>query len=285
MLYEENEDYVSDAELDRLRFSRMSLEAQLQLAKSSVEQASANLNTSQANLDYTEIKAPCDGKVIDRKIDPGQTLAAQFQTPELFVLGVDMDEEMYVYASVDEADIGEIRRAQQTNQPVFFRVDAYPDELFTASIKEIRLSSTEMQSVVTYPVVVRAANPEMKLLPGMTANLTFQVDERQDVVRVPWAALRFFPKPELVRAEDQHLLESREADDESSVNAASSTEAPSVQDIFSARREQRRHVWVQEGLKLRAVEVTLGISDYRFAELLSGNLKPGDNVVVGVKSP
>ena len=101
----------------------------MELAQSSVAQASANLDNSMANLAYTEIKAPCDGKVIDRKIDPGQTLAAQFQTPELFVLGVDMDKEMYVYASVDEADIGEIRRAQETEQPVYFRVDAYPDEL------------------------------------------------------------------------------------------------------------------------------------------------------------
>jgi HlyD family secretion protein len=282
-LYEEDADFVSDAELDQLRFNRMSLEAQLELARSSVEQAAANLENSRASLNYTQIKAPIDGKVIDRKIDPGQTLAAQFQTPELFVLGVDMDKEMYIYASVDEADIGRIRQAQEAGQPVFFRVDAYPDQLFTGQIKEIRLSSTETQSVVTYPVVVTAANPDLKLLPGMTAYLTFQIEQRDDVVRVPWAALRFFPRPEMVRPEDRDLVESREDEDATS-NAAVSTQEPSVQEAFSARMNQRRHVWVQDGQKLRAVEVSLGVSDYRYTELLSGSLNPGDRVVIGVKS-
>jgi HlyD family secretion protein len=261
----------------------MSLEAQLELAKSSVEQASANLENSLASLDYTEIKAPVDGIVIDRKIDPGQTLAAQFQTPELFVLGVDMDKEMYIYASVDEADIGKIRQAQEAKQPVYFRVDAYPDELFTGQIKEIRLSSTETQSVVTYPVVVTAANPDLKLLPGMTAYLTFQIEKRDDVVRVPWSALRFFPTREMVREQDQQLLENRQQEDESESTALSNEEPP-VQEKFTARMNQRRHVWVQDGPKLRAVEVTLGISDYRYAELLSGDLQPGAKLVVGVKS-
>jgi HlyD family secretion protein len=283
-LFEEDEDFVSDAELDRLKFNRMSFEAQLELAKSSVEQTSANLDNSLANLNYTEIKAPSDGTVIDRKIDPGQTLASQFQTPELFILGVDMEEEMYVYASVDEADIGEIRRAQEMDQPAYFRVDAYPEELFQGRIREIRLSSTETQSVVTYPVVVTAANPSLKLLPGMTANLTFQIEERPDVVRVPWSALRYLPGKELVRDEDQHLLTGGQ-DNEMSVNAASSTEEPSVQEMVTARRQRRRHVWVQAGQKLRAVEVTLGISDYRFAQLLTGDLNVGDRVVVGLKRP
>jgi HlyD family secretion protein len=283
-LYEEDEDFVSDAELDRLKFNRMSLEAQLELAESAVEQASANLDNSLANLNYTEIKAPVDGTVIDRKIDPGQTLASQFQTPELFVLGVDMEKEMYIYASVDEADIGEIRRAKEADQPVYFRVDAYPEELFQGRIKEIRLSSTEAQSVVTYPVVVTAENADLKLLPGMTAYLTFQIEERKDVVRVPWSAIRYPPDKELVREEDQNLLTGRQ-DEQLTVNTASSTEEPSVQEMVTARKQQRRHVWIQAGQKLRAIEVTLGISDYRFAELLTSDLNVGDKVVVGLATP
>ena len=185
----------------------MSLEAQLLISQASVKQAEANLQNSTANLDYTEIKATQDGRVIDRKIDPGQTLAASFQTPEMFVLGVDMEKEMHIYASVDEADIGLIRQAQAEEQPVWFRVDAYPDELFEGRIKEIRMSSTEVQNVVTYPVVVTAPNPDLKLLPGMTANLTFQIEEKKDVILIPWSAVRFFPKPEMVREEDRKLLE------------------------------------------------------------------------------
>jgi HlyD family secretion protein len=283
-LFEQDDDFVSDAELDRLRFSRMAIEAQLSLAQSSVKQAQANLLNSQANLDYTQIRAPVDGLLIDKKIDPGQTLAAQFQTPELFVLGVAMRDEMYVYASVDEADIGQIRKAQAAEQPVYFRVDAYRDELFTGRIKEIRLSATETQNVVTYPVVVTAANPELKLLPGMTANLTFQVDQRQDVLRVPWAALRFFPRPEMVRDQDRTLIEGDRSENQQDESNVGSAESPTVQDLVSARREQKRHVWVKDGDKLRAVEVVLGISDYQYAELLQGDLQPGQQVVVGTQT-
>src|SRR5262249_35270251 len=153
-----------------------------------------------------EIRAPVDGVVIDRKIDPGQTLAAQFQTPELFIIAPDMKKEMYVMASVDEADIGLIRRAQESNQPVHFTVDAYPDDLFEGKIGQVRMNSTTTQNVVTYPVVVTAPNPDMKLMPGLTANISFQISEKKDTIRIPNAALRFYPKPEQVRPEDRLLL-------------------------------------------------------------------------------
>ena len=227
MLLEENSDYISQAELDRLTFNRQSLEAQLDLAKASVKQAKSNLKRSETELNYTRIKAPEDGMIIDRKIDPGQTLASSFQTPELFELGIDMREEMHVYALVDEADIGLIRDANSNGQPARFRVDAYRDELFTGTIKEIRMSSSETQNVVTYPVVVAAANPELKLMPGMTANITFQIEEKEEVMRIPWAALRFYPKPEYVREEDRDLLEGRnddEEDEDLSLDDASASE-------------------------------------------------------------
>ncbi len=281
-LFEQNEDFISDAELDRLKFNRMSLEAQLAISEASVKQAAANLQNSVANLDYTEIKATDDGIVIDRKIEPGQTLAAQFQTPELFILGVDMDKEMYVYASVDEADIGLIRKAQEDEEPVYFRVDAYPDELFEGRIKEIRMSSTELQNVVTYPVVVTAPNPELKLLPGMTANLTFQIEEKEDVIMIPWSAVRFFPKPEMVREADRKLLEGGPKETSSS-SSQITEEVTAEQRVEASRKRMRRHVWLLEGDKLQAREVLLGINDYQHAEMVEGTVEPGQKLVTDVQ--
>ncbi|HID78079.1 MAG TPA: efflux RND transporter periplasmic adaptor subunit, partial [Planctomycetaceae bacterium] len=192
-LWKKNPDYISEAELDQVRFNRRSLGAQLRVAQAAVEQARGNLNNSQANLDYTKITSPVDGIVIERKIDPGQTLAAQFQTPELFVIAEQMDQWMYVYASVDEADIGLIRRAADRNEKVEFTVDAYPDDLFEGSIHQVRINPTETQNVVTYPVVVKAPNRDRKLLPGMTANLSFHIETRKNVLKIPNAALRFYP--------------------------------------------------------------------------------------------
>ncbi len=286
-LFEEDEDFISDAEMDRLRFNRKSLEAQLTVAEASVKQATANLMTSTAQQEYTRITAPCDGMVIDRKIDPGQTLAAQFQTPELFVLGVGMREEMYIYASVDESEIGMIREAQSQDQPVEFRVDAYPGELFEGTIREIRLSSTELQNVVTYPVVVTAENPDLKLLPGMTAYLTFQIEQHDEILKIPWSAVRFFPKLEHVRQEDRHLLkggeEERKEKEEDDQNV-SSDDISAGERVEASRNRLRRHVWVRDGEQLRAVEIRLGINDYRYVEVVEGDLEPDQELVVRLKA-
>ena len=177
------------------------------ISQATVDQAKASLETSLANLNYAEIRSPVDGIVINRKIDPGQTVAAQFQTPELFIVAPDMRKEMHVHASVDEADIGLIKQAQKKKYPVTFTVDAYPDKLFSGTILEIRLNSTTEQNVVTYPVVVSTPNPNLDLLPGMTASLSFQVDQQEDVVKIPNAALRFYPVAKQVRPEDVPILE------------------------------------------------------------------------------
>ena len=202
-LREINEEYLADTTMDQYKFNRISLEAQLEIAKASVQQAEANLSNSEINLGYTEITSPCDGIVIDRKIDEGQTLAAQFTTPELFVVAPDMDKEMYIYASVDEADIGYIRDAEHHKQPVEFTVEAYQEDLFKGTVYQIRMNPTTVQNVVTYPVVIKAPNADLKLMPGMTANISFKVEERKDIVRIPNAALRFYPKSMQVRPEDK----------------------------------------------------------------------------------
>lgn len=276
-----NEEYISDFELDQYIFNKKSLEAQLKLAEASVEQAKASLENSEANLSFTEITSPIDGVVIDRKIDPGQSLASAFQTPELFVVAPDLRREVHIFASVDEADIGLIIAAKERDEPVKFTVDAYPDELFEGHIAEVRYSSTELQSVVTYPVVVSTANPDLRLLPGMTATLSFQIEERVDVLRIPNAALRFYPKSENVHPDDQELLKGV-TDASGSNEDDQSGELSAEQKAEAGRNRRTRHVWVVDGDKLRAVEVVTGISDNRYSELVSGDLKAGQKLVTGL---
>jgi HlyD family secretion protein len=284
-LRKSNKDFVSDTEWDQFRFNRRSMYAQLNLAVAAVKQAKASLDYSKANLDYCEIKSPVTGVVIDRKIDKGQTLAAQFQTPELFIIA-NIKDEIYVIATVDEADIGLIRQAQKTEQPVHFTVDAFPDDLFTGTIKEVRMNSTTTQNVVTYPVVVSVKpNPDMKLMPGMTANISFQVSERPSALRVPNVALRFFPKPEQVREEDRKLIEGEKSPVDADKERKQEAEpTPSAREKAAANRKRtHRHVWVQEGEFLRAIEVTTGINDNKYTEIASGDLAPGTKVVTGLK--
>lgn len=277
----ENQDFISDTEMDQFKFKRMSLEALLTVAETSIDQARANLDMSEANLNYTRIVAPVDGVIIDRKVDPGQTVAASYQTPELFTVAPDMRKEMRVFASVDEADIGQIREAQVGGQPVRFTVDAYPDDLFDGKIFQIRKNSTTTQNVVTYPVVVSAPNSDLKLLPGMTASISFQVGEVRNVARIPNAALRFYPQREQVRLEDRPLLENAapvqgESDERTEASRSAEEKAE------SRRQRNRRHVWVVDGDFLKAIEVVTGLSDSKYTELISGEIKEGDKLVTGI---
>ena len=324
-LRKESADYISQAEVDRFHFARLSLEAQLDVAKAGILQAEATLENSEANLGYTRILSPVDGIIIDRKIDAGQTVASGFQTPEMFTIAPRMREKMLIFASVDEADIGLIRAAQAEKRPVRFTVYAYPDDKFIGEIEQIRFSSAAEQNVVTYPVVVACPNPDLKLLPGMTADLSFLVEVRDDVVRVPNAALRYLPDAERVRSEDRWLItgkkddaaEDRAAEGGSVADESVSGEAGSVVDPFAGgatapigeddgvppltseaadagldaetaddaleRDAETKHVWVTEGQLLRAVEVRLGITDGKFTELLEGDVRPGDELVTGIK--
>ena len=280
-LQKENEDFISDQELDQLKFNRVALEAALEVANASIDQAQANLDNSLANLGYTEIRSPVSGMIIDRKIDPGQTLAAQFQTPELFVVAPNMREKMHIYASVDEADIGLIRSAQETGRPVHFTVDAYRDDLFEGMVEEIRFSSTELQNVVTYPVIVAAPNPDLKLLPGMTASISFRVDESEDVIRIPNAALRFYPDIKHVRKEDRKLLEGKNWEQEADQDDDAAMSA--IEKAAARKKRNRRHVWVVDGEFLKAIEVETGLSDSKYSELVSGEVKEGRKLVTGIE--
>src|SRR6056297_2147636 len=281
-----NQDFMSDREMDALVFEVKSLQAQRKLAKASILQSQASLETSRANLNYCEVTAPVDGVVIDRKINPGQTLAAQFQTPELFVIAPDLREKVHVFASVDEADIGLIQMAKAANRPVTFTVDAHPKEVFNGKIEQIRVSSTATQNVVTYPVVIAASNSDLKLLPGMTASITFEVDSTEDVPKIPNAALRFFPDDvKLVRKSDRHLIDgsawknksATEAEDEENANRTAGEKAE------AQKKKNQRHVWVVDGDRLKAVSVTTGLTENRFTELAAGELDVGAALVTGRK--
>jgi HlyD family secretion protein len=274
-----NKDYLSDTEMDQYKFTTLTTEAQRKLALANITQAEANLKNSEANLGYTEIVSPVDGIVIERKVDPGQTVAASFQTPELFVVAPDMDKHMHVYASVDEADIGLITDAQKKGRLVKFTVDAYPGVLFEGAIHQIRRNSTTTQNVVTYPVLIEAGNAELKLMPGMTANISFQIDAKDDVLRLPVAALRFVPTPEEVVPSDRHYVETLAGKEDEGTRRSAPEKAE------QARNRQRRVVWVREGLLLRAVTVTLGLIESQFAEIASGDLSEGQAVVTGAESP
>ena len=277
---------ISDSDYDLAKANYETAEANVAVCKATIEQSTAALELAKINLEYTVIRSPVDGVIIDRKVDAGQTVASQFQTPELFKVAPDMEKRMFVFASVDEADIGLIRAAKERQQPVMFTVDAYPNDLFQGKVYQVRLNPTTTQNVVTYPVVVEAANADLKLLPGMTASLSFQIDKHEKVLRVPNAALRFYPKPLQVRPEDRALLEGDdEAPSDGNDSNAADVQRSAMEKAEAWQKRSRRHVWIVEDDFLKAVEIVIGLSDSKSSEVVSGSLTVGQNVVTGVVTP
>ena len=186
---------IAASDLDTARTTARQAEAALKSARAQVAQARAAVNQSRVNLGHATITAPVDGIVVSRNVDVGQTVAASMQAPTLFVLAEDLAR-MQVNASVDESDIGQIQPGQQ----VTFQVDAYPDQVFTGSVRQVRLDPVVEQNVVSYVTVIDVPNPELKLKPGMTANVSVEIARADDALRVPNAALRFRPDPEVLQA-------------------------------------------------------------------------------------
>lgn len=233
--------YASRQEFDRAVAAREQAEAAVRLAQ-------AQVSRDQTNLNLAVIRSPVSGTVIDRQVDVGQTVAASFQTPTLFKIGKDLTR-MQIDTTVAEADIGLIKLGQE----VEFLVDAFPDETFNGRVEQIRLNAKTEQNVVTYNVVVSVANPELKMLPGMTANIKVKVQTREDVLMVPAAALRFRPQP-------------KANEDNGGGGKGKKEGGPAVYKLVN-------------GEPVR-VAVKIGISDQKFTELLSGDLKPGEELVV-----
>lgn len=228
---------ISISELDLARANRDQAAARVGSAQAGVKQRAAGLADAQLDLDNSVIRSPVDGVVLLRSVEPGQTVAASLQTPVLFRIAEDLTR-MQIDLSIDESDVGQIREGM----PVSFTVDAFPDRRFSGAVHQVRLAATTLQNVVTFPVVVEVANPELLLLPGMTANAEIEVARRSDVLRVPNAALRF--KPDGMEA--PQAAGGGWADDiggiaqELDLSAAQQTELDRVLTAMRERAEQRR---------------------------------------------
>lgn len=257
------QEYVSRQELEQAVQARRSTAAQL-------AQARAAADKDQVNLRYTTIRSPVSGVVVDRVVDLGQTVAASLQTPTLIKIAQDLSE-MRIDSSFAEADIGKIR----PGQPVRFTVDAFPERSFQGQVQQIRLNPTTQQNVVTYNVRVSLSNPEHILLPGMTAYVSIAVASRQNVLLVANAALRFKPP-----ADDTGDGERPPAGDKRPAKGPGERTGKD-KDKGSEPAGSSGTVHLLEHGALKAVSVQLGITDNRNTEVLGGELKAGDRVVVG----
>jgi HlyD family secretion protein len=292
---------TAQAELDAAR-------AAYETAQAQITQASAALRQAETNLGYAKIVSPIDGVVVDRQYDVGQTVAASFQAPTLFSIAQDL-EKMQVQADVDQSDIGRV----QVGQPVRFSVDAYPDEEFRGRIAQMRLNATINQNVVSYPVIIEVPNPGERLRPKMTANVTIDVAQVRDVLRVPNAALRFRPAD----AKDEKPAQTassggaRGGNTETTSSSAGGNNAGGGDNTGRAaaqmgqrggrgaagaagafgrgmgsggpRPKKMQTVYILgDDKKPKAVQIRTGISDGRYTEVVEGALKIGDNVIVGL---
>ncbi|MFZ3137502.1 MAG: efflux RND transporter periplasmic adaptor subunit [Thermodesulfovibrionales bacterium] len=232
---------IARSDQDTAETNYETAKASVNAAKSQIAQTGAALEFSETNLRYTKILSPVDGVVISRNVDVGQTVAASFQTPTLFTIAQDLTK-MQIDTNVDEADIGKITVGQE----VEFTVDAYPDHVFKGKVWQVRNAPITVQNVVTYDVVIQVDNPELKLKPGMTANVSIIISTKKDVLKIPNAALRFKPS-------EKGLV-------------ISEKKGPGV--------------WILAMDKPKRIPVSLGISDGNYTELVSGEIKEGEELIV-----
>jgi HlyD family secretion protein len=242
--------FQSQANVDTATAALARAEAALKSAQAQVQQAEATLKVDETNLTKAEIRAPIAGVVISRKIEPGQTVAATFQTPILFTLAEDLAR-MELLLDVDEADIGAVREGQEAS----FIVDAYPGRVFPAKITTVRNAPKTVQNVVSYEVVLAVDNPFFVLRPGMTATATITVDARENVLAVPNTALRFAPP-----------------------------EQPEFRRLFNNENQNanQRGVWVLRGRAPARIALETGLSDGRLTEVTGGEVAAGQEVIVDV---
>jgi HlyD family secretion protein len=220
--------------------------AQVKLDRANIQQQAANVAAAEVNLNYTNIVSPVDGTVVSRNVDVGQTVAASFQTPTLFLIAKDLTK-MQVDSNVSESDIGYVKAGQKAT----FRVDAFPDRDFEGVVAQVRQAPITVQNVVTYDVVVSVENPELLLKPGMTANVNVVTASKGKVVRVPVDALRFAPPGQ----------------------------PPADSAALDGAPGRQTRVWVLENRKVTPVTITTGLSDGTWVEVAEGDVQAGDRVV------
>jgi HlyD family secretion protein len=293
------------ADIGRVQASIKSAEAALAQARANLQSAIAQRQRSAVNLQHSVITSPIDGVVVSRNVDVGQTVAASLQAPTLFTIANDLTK-MQVLASIDEADVGQIKQGIKAN----FTVDAFPGETFTGDITQLRLNAQTLQNVVTYSAVIEVSNPELKLRPGMTTNITIPVARRENVLTVPNAALRF--RPNISEQEIREKMEARSAQRQSEREAQGEQSAPQQEQPRQGRQRgegqggqqagqqgsgqqgagqqggeqgQRRQgsvVWVLAGQNnVEPRFVRTGLTNGRVTEILGGDLQENDVVIIG----
>jgi len=240
----------------------------LAVAKGSVISAKAQLNHARVNLQYAVITSPVNGVVISRSVDLGQTVVSSFNTPNLFSIANDLSI-MQVQASVDEADIGQVKAGQKAT----FTVDAFPDEIFHGEIEQVRLQPIIVQNVVNYTVIINVPNPELKLKPGLTANISIHVNEHKDILKVPANALNFTPP-------DDFLASAKNIPDSLRAALKKGKTQPTVENSGFFIKQKTAYLWIQKGKELVPKKVSIGLSDGNFTEV-SGDIHEGDLVVTG----
>jgi HlyD family secretion protein len=232
---------IAQSDFDTAETNYETAKASVSAAKSQVAQSEAALSSAETNLFYTKIVSPVDGIVVSRNVDVGQTVAASFQTPTLFSIAQDLTK-MQIDTNVAEADIGNVK----VEQDVDFTVDAYSDITFKGKVWQVRNAPITVQNVVTYDVVIQVDNSELKLKPGMTANVSIIISLRKDVLKIPNAALRFLP----------------------------------VEMGKTSMQQKGAGVWILDQGKPERVPVSTGISDGSYTELVSGKISEGQEVIV-----
>ncbi len=239
-LYAKN--FIAKSELDQAESDYYANLAKVNSAKAQIAQYQATYNTAMTNLGYTKIVAPVDGTIISREIDLGQPVAASFQAPELFTIAQDLTK-MQIEVNVSEADIGKVKEGQD----VTYTLDGYPDSSFSGKVTQVRISPTTVSNVVTYVVIVNVDNEDLKLIPGMTANVSIITDKSEDVLCVPNIALKFTPET-------------------------------------SGQKYKNQGIWILQKNKPVRIDIQQGANDDSKFEVISDKIKEGDLVLIGSDS-
>lgn len=233
--------FIPKSELDQAEADYNSALAQVNAAKAKISQTKAQYDQALVNLNYTKITAPVSGMIISREIDLGQPVAASFQAPELFTIAQDL-EKMQIEVNVSEADIGEVKEGQDVN----YTLDGYPNSVFEGKVTQVRISPTTVSNVVTYSVIVSVDNKDLKLKPGMTANVSIITAKNENVLAVPNIALKFTPETD-------------------------------------GKKYKTQGLWIKDGLKLARIDIETGASDDSYTEVKSDKIYEGEKILVGIK--
>jgi HlyD family secretion protein len=262
-LYEKG--HVSDADFNAAEFA-------LDVARAGLKASNLNVERARQNLAYATVYAPISGTVIERDVDVGQTVAASLSAPRLFSIAADLSQ-MQILASVDESDIGMIESGQQAR----FTVQAYPEEMFQGTVRQVRLHSKSQENVVTYTVVIDVANKDRRLLPGMTATIDFVIETASDVLMISNAALRFRPTTAM-------MAEVRERRSQMLGNRGDSNVVRSKRDMSSSRRDGALLWHLDELGTLAADRVRTGISDGQSTAITGTAIEEGTQVIAGIST-